>query len=378
MPCNLAISKKRLRRKKVPRTCLNVGNSRQNLPRTLRNSIRNFLFADSLCRGGAERGAGGGGAEDSTPPRRPRWRARGGGDHGRGALLTAPRASPKRRSGGCPVIEDRRAGYWKSEEARAHHKGTRGCVPRRVCWRWPSCKRGYLLAPSPPSMSVHCPVQWVRGGRRRFCMSKDTSQGGRARQERNPGADRLAAPAPRARRAPCPTAHTPMPPRLRSTAAARATSRPAPQAAPPRPSAHVRPACAACMRGAACTAARRIASACCACACLCRFACSRRGEGERGAGTYHPHHHGHHPVCARTCRRPQETRLERPSSPPWSRPASPEQARRASPAVLHLEGGRGGAPSTATATWMDKLQYKAQGYLYVTTVIGSATQPFSF
>ena len=61
----------------------------------------------------------------------------------------------------------------------------------------------------------------------------------------------------------------------------------------------------------------------------------RSGGGERGTGTYHPHHHRHHPTCTRTCTR-------RPASN--DRVHRPEQARRTSPAASqHLEGGRGGA-----------------------------------
>ena len=188
----------------------------------------------------------------------------------------------------------------------------------------------------------------TRGGGRRETPGKHSaSQGGRTRaaaggaEPRNQ--ERTDKPPPRARGAQShPTADAPMPPRSRSTAAARTTSRPTPQATPPSPpAAYVRLACAACMRSAACAAARRAASACCARACLCRFACAQaRGRRTR--------HRDLPPTLPRTPPRVrthvhEEACFERPSSPPRSRRASPEQARRTSPAASHLEGGRDGA-----------------------------------
>ena len=203
--------------------------------------------------------------------------------------------------------------------------------------------------------------------------SKDTSQraGARGRSgTQKPGAGRQA-PAPRARGArPHPTAHTPIPPRSRSTAAARATSRPIPQARPPSPPACVRLACAACIRGAACAAARRAASACCARACLCRFSCAQ-ARGRRTRRRDLPPTSPQTPPRVRTHVH-EGGRFERPSSPPRSRPVLPEQIRRTSLAASHQEGGRGGgAPSTATATTTttrerSRRKFKARTIIYET------------
>ena len=78
----------------------------------------------------------------------------------------------------------------------------------------------------------------------------------------------------------------------------------------------------------------------------------RRGGGERGTGTYHPHHHAQTPPHVRTHHVHEEARFERPSHRPGAGPP-----RRAGPsheprgiAPRGREGRGGGAPSTATTT----------------------------
>ena len=109
----------------------------------------------------------------------------------------------------------------------------------------------------PPGPSIV--LRNARGDGRRCGVYKYTSQGGRARQERNP--ETRSGQTPRARGPrPHPTADAPMPPRSRSIAAARATSRPIPKTTPPSP-----PAC--CVR--------------LACACVHAWRGVRSGEARR-------------------------------------------------------------------------------------------------
>ena len=142
---------------------------------------------------------------------------------------------------------------------------------------------------------------------------------------------------------PHPTGGASMPPRSRSTAAVRATSRPISQATH-----HNTTRVRACLR----TCVRRYAAAggpprATELATSEQVRLARAGpsrelarRAQREGGEEHQHHHT---TRVRTCVRstqPQEARLERPSSPSRSRPASSEQAHRASSVGSHLEGRR--------------------------------------
>ena len=160
-----------------------------------------------------------------------------------------------------------------------------------------------------------------------------------------PGADRQAPSRVRGAR-PHPTGGASMPPRLRSTAAVHATSRPIPQATHHRTT-HVRACLRTCVRRCAARSSRRRPASSDRVrhqVRLVRAGPSREParRARRKGGEEHQHHHT---TRVRTCvciTQPQKARLERPSSPSRNRPASSEQAHRASSVGSHLEGRREG------------------------------------
>ena len=158
-----------------------------------------------------------------------------------------------------------------------------------------------------------------------------------------------------------------MPPRSRSTAAVRATSRPIPRATH-HSTTRVRACLRTCVRRCAARSRRRPAASDRVRhqVRLVRAGPSRElaRRARREGSEEHQHHHT---TRVRTCVRstqPQEARLlERPSSPSRNRPASSEQAHRASSVGSHLEGRREGR-SAVTSLHLQRIpDYKQKaGY----------------